>query len=210
MENPVIIFGAKNIGRVALDIFSRNGVLVYCFLDDDAQLHNTEINEIVVMGATDDEGITKLIGKKCEAFVAVEDSAERKQVVETLKDFRQVMPVNAVHDKAIISEAATIGHGNLFGAGVIVNAAAKISNHCLVHSGAIIDVGAKIGDFVQIGAGSVIGAGVQIADGAFVGAGVTIIAGVSIGPDASVGAGSVVIQDVAEDAKVFGNPAKKV
>ena len=78
MENPVIIFGAKETGITALDNFQSNDVVVYCFLDDDASLHQTEIQNIPVLGTTDDEEYLKIIGKKCEVFIASEDSAVRK------------------------------------------------------------------------------------------------------------------------------------
>lgn len=210
MENPVIIFGAKTLGRSALDIFNRNNVIVYGFLDDDDTLHGTEINEISVLGSTQDEGFTKLIGKKCEAFVAVEDSTERKYLVEMLKDRRHQMPVNAIHDRALVSDMAAIGHGNLIAANAVVGANATVGNHCLLHTGAIVEAGADLADFVQLGAGAVVSAGVKLGKNAFVGAGATIVSGVTIGKNASIGAGSVVIENVPDGARVFGNPAKKL
>jgi sugar O-acyltransferase (sialic acid O-acetyltransferase NeuD family) len=210
MENPVVIFGAGSLGAMALDIFNRNGVVVYCFLDDDERKHGTEIGPVAVSGATDDDGFLKFIGKKCEAFVALETTAERQAVVEMLNERRGVQPVNAVHDTAVVSEMAEIGHGNLLGPLVVVNARAKVDNHCLIHSGVLIETDAHIADFVQLGAGTRIGAGASISERAFVGAGVTVVAGVSIGAGARVGAGSVVIESVGAGITVFGNPAKKV
>lgn len=210
MDNPVIIFGAKGLGKVALDIFKSNNVVVYCFLEDDQALHNTEIGEVTVLGSTDDDGYLKLIGKKCEAFVAVDENKYRKNLVEMLNERRHVMPVNAVHQKAYIAPSVEIGHGNLINAGVIINTEAKIGNHCIINTNATVDFEAKLGDFVQVGAGSIINGGVVIENEAFIGSGVTIVAGVTIGKGARVGAGSVVIQDVPAKATVFGNPAQKV
>ncbi len=210
MENPVIIIGANGLGAVALDIFKRNNVVVYAFLDDDAKLHNTEIDDVVVMGSPDDEGYTKLIGKKCEAFVAIDEAKVRKNIVEMLHDVRKVQPVNAIHDQAVISSNSAIGHGNLVSAGVIINPRANVGSHNIIHSKVLIDYDAKIGDYVQIGAGSVIGAGAEIEDNAFIGTGVTIVGGVKIGKSARIGAGSVVIENVKARETVFGNPAKKV
>ena len=48
MENPVIIFGANPLGRTAKEIFESNNVVVYGFLDDNAKLHSTEIDNVVV------------------------------------------------------------------------------------------------------------------------------------------------------------------
>jgi FlaA1/EpsC-like NDP-sugar epimerase len=57
MEKPVIIFGAGDMGRAALDIFESNQIITYCFLDDDPETHGNEIDNISVMGSTDNEEI---------------------------------------------------------------------------------------------------------------------------------------------------------
>lgn len=209
MDNPVIIFGAGGIGKAALNIFRKNSVEVYCFLDDDKSLHNTEISEVSIMSHTEDDGFLKFIGKKCEAFVAVDDMKLRKSLVEMLNDNRHVQPVNCVHPDASIAETATIGHGNFINIAQ-VGAFAKIGQHCMINSGAIIEHEVDLGDFVQIGAGAVINAGVKIEDGAFIGSGAIVVSGVTIGKNARIGAGSVVIATVKNGETVFGNPAQKV
>ena len=59
--NPVIIFGAKETGLMALEIFESNQVVVYCFLDDDKKTHQTEYSSVMVLGGTDDETYLKLL-----------------------------------------------------------------------------------------------------------------------------------------------------
>ena len=209
-QNPVIILGAKGLGKVALEIFKSNNMDVYCFLDDDAKLHNTEIGEISVLGSTDDDGFLKYIGKKCDAFVATDDNKLRESIVSTIIDKRKVMPVNAVHNRAYVSPDAEIGYGNFINAGAIVNVGAKISNNCIVNAGVIIEQDVVLHDMVQVGAGSVISTGVVVEQLAFIGSGVTIVSGVTIGKKARIGAGSVVVADVKNGETVFGNPAKVV
>ena len=210
MEKPVIILGAKGIAHPALEIFNSNQVIVYGFLDEDQSLYGTEINEVSVLGNTEDEGFLKLIGKKTEAFVAVDDVKYRKFLVEMLLEVRKVQPVNAIHRRAYISTDAAIGHGNFVNANVAIGAGTKVGSHCIFHTGAIIDHKVEIGDFVQIGAGSIVNADAKIEEGAFIGSGVTIVGGVTIGKGARVGAGSVVIATVGKNETVFGNPAAKV
>lgn len=210
MENPVIIFGAQAIGRAAKEIFEANGNVIYCFLDDDKKLHNTEIDTVTVLGSTDDDGFLKLIGKKCEAFIASDDVKVRKSLVKMLNDVRQVQPVNAVHKSSIIASSANLGYGNLIDQGAKIGAGASIGHHCLVHSGAIIGPEVLIEDYVQIGAGSILNSGVTVEAESFIGSGVTIVSGITIGKGARVGAGSVVISSVKPGETVFGNPAQSI
>ncbi|MEQ9285383.1 MAG: acetyltransferase [Cyclobacteriaceae bacterium] len=210
MDNPVLIFGTDGLGRAALEIFESNGNVVYGFLDDDKKKHNTEIDNVQVLGKTSDDGFLKLIGKKCEAFIASDDNALRKSLTKMLLKKRKVMPVNAIHNSAVIASSAKIGHGNFFNGGVVVGAGTDIANHCILHSKSVVDHDAKIGDFVQLGAGSVVSSDVTIEEGAFIGSGAVLIAGITIGKNARIGAGSVVIKDVGSGTTVFGNPAMEI
>jgi sugar O-acyltransferase (sialic acid O-acetyltransferase NeuD family) len=210
MENPVLIFGANYLGRTAKEIFESNGNVVYGFLDDDKKLHGKELDESVILGSTDDDGFLKLIGKKCEAFVAIDDNRFRKNLVNMLLEVRHVQPTNAIHSNALLSKHAEIGYGNFIDLGVKVGVAAKIGSHCILQAGCIIGAEASLADFVQIGSGTVINSGVKIEEEAFIGSGVTIIAGVTIGKGARVGAGAVVIGPVKAGETVFGNPAQPI
>ena len=210
MDNPVLIFGANALGRAAKDIFENNGNVVYGFLDDDKKTHNQEIDNAVCLGSTDDDGFLKLIGKKCEAFIAVDDIKLKKNLTEMLHEVRHVQPVNAIHKQSSMGSHVELGHGNLIDHGARLGAGVKLGSHCIIHPNAVIGVGAEIGDYVQIGAGSIIGTGVKIEDEVFIGAGATVVADISLGKRARVGAGSVVIGQVKSGETVFGNPAQKV
>ena len=210
MQNPVIILGAQQLGTAALDIFNSNDVVVYCFLDDKKDLQQQEINNVSAMSSTEDGEFLKLIGKKCDVFVAVEDSAARKGLINMLKDEYKVVPVNAIHKFSSVSEYAWLGHGNMVAAGAIVNNNARIGDNCVIQSRAIVDTNAEIADFVQIGAGAIINSEVKVEEGAFIGSGAVIVSGVKIGKNARVGAGSVVVADVPAKATVFGNPAAPI
>jgi sugar O-acyltransferase (sialic acid O-acetyltransferase NeuD family) len=210
MENPVIIFGASFLGRAAKEIFEGNGNVVYGFLDDNKKLHGTLVDNASVLGNTDDDGFLKLLGKKCEAFVAIDDNKLRKNLIKMIQEVRHMQPVNAIHKNAVIATSASMGHGNFIDAGVKVGAGAELANHSLIHASVVIGAEVKVGDFVQIGAGSVINPGVVIEEEAFIGSAVVIVSGLTIGKGARIGAGSVVIAPVKPGETVFGNPAEKV
>jgi len=210
MDNPVLIFGANALGRAAKEIFENNGNVVYGFLDDDKKLHQKEIDNVVCLGSTDDDGFLKLIGKKCEAFIAVDDIKLKKNLTEMLNDVRHVQPVNAIHNQGSMGNHVELGHGNMIDQGARIGAGVKMGSHCIIHANVVVGVGAEIGDYVNIGAGAIIGSGVKIEDEVFVGAGVTVVSDITLGKRARVGAGSVVIGQVKSGETVFGNPAQKV
>lgn len=210
MENPVLIFGAGDLGVQALDIFRRNNVLVYGLLDDRKELHGQEFGDVSVLGDTDDAAFLSLVGSKCEAFVAIGERSVRERLVDNLVEEHKSMPVNAIHDTSIISEMAVIGHGNLMSARVTIGPKTTVGSHCLIQTASVIDTWVQVGDYVTIGVGAIINDRVKIADGAFIGSGAIIVAGVEIGKNARIGAGSVVVENVPAKATYFGNPAKKI
>ena len=210
MENPIIIFGANALGRAAQEMFNSRNIIIYGFLDDNKDTHGKEYGDVSVLGSTSDAGFLKLIGKKCQSFVAEDDNKVRKSVVKMLNEKRKVMPVNAIHDESSVADSANLGHGNFINTGAVIGANAKIGNHCILHTNAIVDYEAIIGEFVQIGAGSIVNSGVEVADEVFIGSGVTVVSGVKIGKGARIGAGSVVVSNVEKGATVFGNPAQVV
>ena len=210
MDKPVIIFGANGIGMAAYEIFRSHNLMVFGFLDDQEGIHGKEIDDVTVLGSTNDDGYLKYIGHKCEAFVATDDNEERKGIVKMLNDRRKVMPVNAVHRNASLAKSISISHGNFIDDGVVVGANSIIGNHNLIHAGAILEYEVRIHNFIQIGAGALINAGVTIKEEAFIGTGSIIVSGITIGKNARIGAGSVVIENIENNTTVFGNPAKPV
>jgi len=210
MENPVIILGANYLGRQVKEILESNGNVVYGFLDDNKKLHNTEIDNVPVLGSTDDESMLKLIGKKCDVVVAMDENKLRKNLVNQLNDDYKAQPVNVISQTANIPTSTDMGHGNFIDYGVTFGPGSSIGSHCIIQTNAIIGTETKVGDFVQVGAGSIINAGSEVEDEVFIGPGVTIVGGITIGKGARIGAGSVVVTPVKSGETMFGNPAQKI
>jgi sugar O-acyltransferase (sialic acid O-acetyltransferase NeuD family) len=207
MKKPVIILGAYELGKVALDILQKNGLVVYGFLDDDQALQGQAINHVPVLGSTTEEQYLDLIGDQCDVFIAIAQQAKRQHLATMLREQRQVVPINAIHPSAIIAESATFGCGNLVNASVNIGTDTTLGSYCVLHTQATIEHDAVVKDFVQVGAGGIVGAGVILNERVFVGAGAIVVAGVEIGAAASVGAGSVVLANVKSGKAVLGNPA---
>lgn len=207
-KKPILIIGADNIGKMAYDAFASNSVVVYGFLDDNSK--EEMIDEIPLLGKTEDEEYFKIIGKDCEVFVASDDNKLKRSFVELLAKKKKTVPTNSIHYNANVSKTAFIGYGNLIGQGATIGAFAKVTDNCIIHANALIDTNAECEPFVQVGAGATINSGVTLKEGVFVGSGAVVVSGVTLGKGAKVGAGSVVIADVKAGETVFGNPAKKI
>ncbi len=209
MEKPIIIFGAGSLGRMVLGILRSHDFDVYGFLDDVVD-PDSMIDNVPVLGKTDDQGYIKLIDKKAQVVVALEDLSERKRIIDFLKDVRKTVPMNAIHSSVSLPENRSIGHGNIIGAGVIMEPGFYLGSHSVIHSGSLLGTNARIEDFGTIGSGTVVGYDCKLGEQVFVGAGSTVVPGIRVGDNSSIGAGSVVIQHVSEGKQVFGNPANEI
>ena len=205
-----MIFGAKGLGKLALEIFDQNNIITTCFLDDDESLHDTQIGEVSVLGNISDASLIESLKVGSEVFVALDEQEFRKTVIEDLIEQHKLMPVNCLHPQAIISSNAQLGHGNLINGGASLGPFSKIGNHCQIHANALVDFGVILEDFVQVGAGAIIGSETEVAKGAFIGTGAVLVPGIKVGKNARIGAGSVVISNVEEGETLFGNPAKAI
>jgi sugar O-acyltransferase (sialic acid O-acetyltransferase NeuD family) len=219
---PLVIIGAKGLGKIALEVLQSTDTIIYCFLDEDykeeaavsdstnSAAFPNEINHVSIMGSSDDDDMLNLVNDKCDYFVAVENIIDRKRLIKKIYKQRKKYPAVAVHATAHIADDATMGYGTLIGMGAMIGADVKIGTSCIINANATVDYEVEIGNFTQIGIGSNIGAGVKIEEDVFVGNGVTIIAGIMIGKGARIGAGSVVMANVKAKETVLGNPAKAI
>jgi sugar O-acyltransferase (sialic acid O-acetyltransferase NeuD family) len=206
----VIIIGTQSIAKLAAEVFQKNDWVVYGLLTEEQEDARKEIDHIPILGYFEDEQYTSLIGKNCQAFVALEQITVRKKIIQSLREKDDQVFINAIHPLAHISSSAQIGHGNLIHMGTMLGLEVNLGNHCLLYQQVAIEQEVVIKDFVQIGAGSVIGRQSTIEKDAFIGIGSILVAGVHIGAGARIGAGSVVLDHVPAGATVLGNPAKPI
>ncbi len=113
----------------------------------------------------------------------------------------------AINDK--VGFRTAFNDGRVLFPGVQVGWGVTLGEHVHVLYNAVISHGCQIGDFVTICAGAVLAGEVTVESGAFIGANAVVRhGGITIGRNAVVGMGAVVVDDVPENTKVVGNPAK--
>ena len=146
------------------------------------------------------------------AFVtlgSVGDPDRRIRLFEMLKRIGFQLPVIISRD-SIVDKTVEIDEGTVIMPGAIINAGTKIGKNCIVNSGAIIDHDCTIGDHVHVAPGVTVSGSVKIGTGSHIGTGASVIQGINIGRNVLIGAGSVVTNDVEDNSRVMGVPARRI
>lgn len=206
-SKPVIIIGAGDHAKVLLDILLEQNVNVIG-LTDKSISKGTCIYGVPVIG--DDSEILKYKTDEIElvnGIGSVGNTLIRQKVFSSLKEkgyfFRSV-----IHEASIVSKRAKLGEGVQLLAGAIVNIEAEIDDNTIINTKSSIDHGCVIGKHCHIAPGCSFSGCVRIGDCTHIGTGTSIIQGINIGKNVLIGAGSVVINDVSDNEKAFGVPAR--
>ena len=76
--NPVLIIGTGPEGRIALEIFNDNEVMVYAFLTDKKSEAGNVINDMSVFGTPDHPDVKKIFKESnVDFFIAAGEPAKR-------------------------------------------------------------------------------------------------------------------------------------
>jgi len=117
--------------------------------------------------------------------------------------------VNVIHPKSILSENSRLGEGVTIFPGAIINTEVKLGDNVIIATGASVDHETVIENHALVSAGVIIGANVMVKESALLSLGSKVISGVTIGSNSLIAAGAVVVNDIRDNQKVFGLPAKE-
>ncbi len=146
------------------------------------------------------------------AFVSVggiTNSVERELLYDSAQRAGFRVPI-IIDPSATFSSDASFDVGVYVGKRASIGALASISRLVIIGTGAIIEPKCDIASFAHIEAGAVLGAGSTIGSGTTIGAGAVIVKGVEIGSNCIITPGSVVTFNVEDNARVAGNPGKRI
>jgi sugar O-acyltransferase (sialic acid O-acetyltransferase NeuD family) len=147
------------------------------------------------------------IAKDYYLFPAIGDNNIRQKLIKLLID-NNLLIGTAIHPKANISKFSEINKGTLVCQGACINPFAKIGLGVIINTSAIIEHECIVGNYSHIAPGAVLTGNVTVGYNTFIGANSVIKQGVNIGNNVIIGAGSVVLNDIPNDTKWIGNPAK--
>lgn len=205
----LVIVGASGHAKVVIDIVEKEARYeISHLLDDNRGLHGKTFFGYRVAGATADIG-AGAGREKPLALVAIGDNGTRQRIAGWLRD-KGFELARAVHPQAQVGRGATIGAGTAVMAGAVVNSDAAIGENVIINTGATVDHDCVVGDGVHLAPGTHLCGGVRVGAGTFIGAGTVVIPGIRVGANAIVGAGSTLLEDISENVKAAGSPARRL
>jgi len=200
----LLIVGAGGHGAVVAEAADAAGTWETIeFVDDDNT--KSRVLDYLVVAPTSD--LKNVIDTSTDVFVAIGDNRIRTELLRSV-DALGARIATIVHPGAQVSPTATVNAGCVVMAGVVINARTELGLGVIVNTGATIDHDCVIGDCAHISPGANLAGGVHVGDRSWIGIGAAICGGVAIGSDSVVGAGAAVVDDVADNVKVGGVPAR--
>jgi len=212
MATRVVGLGAGGHAKGIIEIVRINQDFeIVGLLDPKKELHGLDILGVPVMGG--DELLPKVKQEGVQHFFiglgGIGDNSPRRHLFEMALGY-EMIPVDAIHPKAVISPSAVLGTGCVIMAGAVVNANARIGCNVILNTNSVVEHDCVVRDHVHIATGANLASTVKVAAGAHIGAAAVIRQCISIGENAVVGAGGVVVKDVLPNTIVVGVPAKEI
>jgi sugar O-acyltransferase (sialic acid O-acetyltransferase NeuD family) len=205
----VVIIGAGGFGReVTWLIEDINKVKkewnIIGFVDDDENIHGTEINGYKVVG-----NIDWLKKQELNVVNAIGEPLVKKKVIESLKGSKNIYPV-LIHPSVIYSNKVSFGEGSIVCAGNIITVNIEIGKHVTINLDCTIGHDAVLGNYTTVLPSVNVSGFVRTEECVNIGTGSAVIQGVTIGANTIIGAGAVVVRDLPSNCTAVGSPAKPI
>ncbi len=208
MPEPLVIVGAGGFGREVAWLARSlpEAWDLVGFIDDNETVQGTVISGLSVLGRLSE---TERYAN-AHLVVAVGSPRIRKKIVERLAELGKTQFAILIHPSAHINRFSSIGPGSIVTAGTFVSDQTTLGCHCILNTTSAIGHDSTIGDFSTIAGHVDICGNVSLGTGVELGAGCVVVPGTKIGEGSLCCAGSVVANEVAQNAVVAGNPARRI
>lgn len=205
----LVLAGASGHAKAVIDVIEHEGKYrIACLVDDNPALHGKTFFGYPVTGSIETLD-ARAAGDRPLVLVSIGSNAARGRIAARLRSQGFAL-ARAIHPHAQLGRGASVGAGTVVMAGVVVNSDATLGENVIVNTGATVDHDCAVGHGAHIAPGAHLCGGVQVGTGSFIGAGAVIVPGVRVGSNVVVGAGSTVLEDVPDNAKMVGSPARRL
>lgn len=205
MKANCVIVGAGTYGQVYAE-YLKEEYEIMGFIDDAANLHNTEIKGIKVLG--DFNFLLENFSKDTNVFIPIGNNKVRVELLNKVIKSGFKTP-NFIHKNTLIHSSVKIGKCVYILPGTQIMPLTEIKDFVLISMGVNIAHHTVIEQGGFFSQGSNIGASIHFKEKVFCGIASTVMTGVKeVGINSLIGAGAVIIKDVPDGATVVGNPGK--
>ncbi|WP_405514326.1 acetyltransferase [Streptomyces canus] len=207
--NELVIVGAGGFARETAQAVRDAGEFkLLGHLDDNADLHGTDVDGVPVLGGCD------LVHDLAEARVVIcvgnpRDYAARARLVRRF-GLPEGRYATVVHPTAVVSATSEVGPGSVLLAHCALTAAVRVGAHVAVMPQVVLTHDDVVEDYATLTSGVRLGGGARLERGAYVGSGALVREGTTVGAWSQIGMGSAVLGDVPAGEIWVGSPARRL
>jgi sugar O-acyltransferase (sialic acid O-acetyltransferase NeuD family) len=205
----LVIVGAGGFARETAQAVADTGEFeLLGHLDDNADLHGTDVDGVPVLGGCD--LVHELPGARVVICVGnPRDYAVRARLVRRL-GLSEDRYATVVHPAAVVSATSRIGPGSVLLAHCVLTAAVRVGAHVAVMPHVVLTHDDVVEDYATLTSGVRLGGGVRLERGAYVCSGALVREGTTVGAWSQIGMGSAVLDDVPPGEVWVGSPARRL
>lgn len=200
------IIGAGGHGKVAGEIAELSGYNNLVFIDDNwPSIQNCEHWRV-------ESSLKNFQHQSLDTFeyiVAIGDNHQRMLNLKKMESSNGKL-ITLIHPSALVSEYSSIGPGTIIMANATINPFCNVGSGCIVNTNASIDHDCTLERGVHISPGAHLAGQVSVSFNTWIGLGASVIENCKIGSNVIVGAGSTVIDDLPDNTKFVGSPAREL
>jgi sugar O-acyltransferase (sialic acid O-acetyltransferase NeuD family) len=207
LNKNIVVVGACGFGKEVAWLAKSCGYQVLGFLDDDEQLHGSQVLGLPVLG--DLSCCTEYFAA---AFVvAIGNPRVRQALVGKIEALRpHVKWATLTHPNVLIDDSVLLGKGTVVTAGCTLTTDINIGDHCIVNINSTVGHDCVLADFVTVAPLVAISGNVTLGQCVEIGTSASIRQGVTVEEGAVLGMGGVLIKSQPANTVFVGNPAKEL
>lgn len=203
----IVIIGAGSVGGHIinnLNLYNLNKREIIGFLDDDINKQGELFFDFPILGT-----ISWLENKKdLNVIIGIAFPKTKLEIYKTISNNKFLTFPTLIANNSWVSNNCKVGEGSIIYPGNCINYCSSIGNFAVLNMNCSLGHHVNIDDFTSLAPGVNIGGNCNIGSLVELGIGTSIIQGITIGNNSIVGGQSMVVNNIPENSKVIGVPAK--
>ena len=182
----LLLIGAGGFGRVVAE---HARTQYECAFVDDGRPTGTLVNDVEVVGGTDD--LAKLFGEYKQLIVTIGNNKLREKIYHQAAEIGYTFP-NIIVPSAYISPYASVGQGCVILNNAVIQNGVKVGDGVILNPGVELHHDSVVGNNVLVYTNSVIRSLAVVGDRVWIGSTVTVSTSATVDSDSTVDDGAVV------------------